>query len=192
MNCAMNPLTCDPARLTGLPETLILSRYENNYGGAVKRLNAIGERLAEVDWASAPVFVINGLRREALVWVLLTWSTESGGRSINGRQITPAPRRRTRLRCRWAERGLGCIELVPRATVVATPPPAWHSGAAGPPFSREISPFRARPQPLHHVASTIRVRHLPSLPQRGRHLPPGPARAQPARPRRLGPEQARA
>jgi Fe-Mn family superoxide dismutase len=67
MNYAMKPLTCNPAGLAGLSEKLILSHYENNYGGAVKRLNAIGERLAELDWASAPVFVINGLKREELV-----------------------------------------------------------------------------------------------------------------------------
>ena len=37
--------------------------YENNYGGAVKRLNLIDERLAELDFA-APGFLINGLKRE--------------------------------------------------------------------------------------------------------------------------------
>jgi Fe-Mn family superoxide dismutase len=67
MNYAMKPLACDPAKLGGLSEKLILSHYENNYGGAVKRLNAISERLAELDWPAAPVFVINGLKREELV-----------------------------------------------------------------------------------------------------------------------------
>jgi Fe-Mn family superoxide dismutase len=63
----MKPLSCDPAKLKGLSEKLIVSHYENNYGGAVKRLNAIAERLAELDFAKAPVFVINGLKREELV-----------------------------------------------------------------------------------------------------------------------------
>jgi Fe-Mn family superoxide dismutase len=58
------PLSCDPSRLNGLSERLILSHWENNYGGAVKRLNAIEERLAGLDWATAPVFEINGLKRE--------------------------------------------------------------------------------------------------------------------------------
>jgi superoxide dismutase, Fe-Mn family len=34
---------------------------------AVKRLNAIGTQLAELDFAKAPIFVINGLKREELV-----------------------------------------------------------------------------------------------------------------------------
>jgi Fe-Mn family superoxide dismutase len=44
-----------------------VSHYENNYGGAVKRLNAIQENLAELDYLSAPGFLINGLKREELV-----------------------------------------------------------------------------------------------------------------------------
>lgn len=63
----MRALTCDPAALPGLSEKLIVSHYENNYGGAVKRLNAIGEQLAAIDPASAPVFVMNGLKREELI-----------------------------------------------------------------------------------------------------------------------------
>ena len=45
MNHAMKPLSCDPAKLSGLSEKLIVSHYENNYGGAVKRLNSITEQL---------------------------------------------------------------------------------------------------------------------------------------------------
>lgn len=63
----MKPLSCDPARLEGLSEKLIVSHYENNYGGAVKRLNAILEQLQALDFATAPVFVINGLKREELI-----------------------------------------------------------------------------------------------------------------------------
>ena len=61
------PLTCDPSRLKGLSERLIVSHHENNYGGAVRRLNAICEQLAGLDPASAPVFVVNGLKREQLI-----------------------------------------------------------------------------------------------------------------------------
>lgn len=67
MTYQIKPLTCNPSRLTGLSERMIVSHYENNYGGAVKRLNAITERLAELDYANAPVFVINGLKREELI-----------------------------------------------------------------------------------------------------------------------------
>ena len=63
----MKPLPCDPKRLRGLSEKLIVSHYENNYGGAVKRLNSITAKLAELDYGSAPVFVVNGLKREELI-----------------------------------------------------------------------------------------------------------------------------
>lgn len=63
----LKPLSCDPAKLKGLSEKLIVSHWENNYGGAVKRLSAIEQKLADLDWATAPVFVINGLKREELI-----------------------------------------------------------------------------------------------------------------------------
>jgi len=63
----IKPLSCDPARLKGLSEKLIVSHYENNYAGAVKRLNAITEQFAALDFSKAPVFVINGLKREELI-----------------------------------------------------------------------------------------------------------------------------
>src|SRR5215213_3363561 len=61
------PLPFKPPRLDGLSERLLASHYENNYGGALRRLNAIDKRLAELDWAAAPVFEINGLKREELI-----------------------------------------------------------------------------------------------------------------------------
>ena len=67
MTYAMKPLSCDPARIKGMSERMIVSHYENNYGGAVKRLNLIGEKLAELDYANAPGFLFNGLKREELV-----------------------------------------------------------------------------------------------------------------------------
>jgi Fe-Mn family superoxide dismutase len=67
MTYKMKPLSCDPARIKGMSERLIISHYENNYGGAVKRLNLIEEKLAELDYATAPGFLINGLKREELV-----------------------------------------------------------------------------------------------------------------------------
>jgi Fe-Mn family superoxide dismutase len=67
MTTMMKPLACDPKRIKGMSETLIVSHYENNYGGAVKRLNAITEQLAALDFATAPGFVVNGLKREELI-----------------------------------------------------------------------------------------------------------------------------
>jgi len=60
-------LSCDPARVRGMSERLIVSHYENNYCGAVKRLNLIEEQLAGLDPASAPGFLLNGLKREELI-----------------------------------------------------------------------------------------------------------------------------
>ncbi len=64
---AMKKLPFDPAKVPGLSEKLLVSHYENNYGGAVKRLNAITAQLATLDVTAAPVFVINGLKREELI-----------------------------------------------------------------------------------------------------------------------------
>ena len=67
MDLQMKPLTLDLSKLDGLSQKLIASHYENNYAGAVKRLRAIRKHLGELDWSNAPVFVINGLKREELV-----------------------------------------------------------------------------------------------------------------------------
>lgn len=67
MTFSMKPLSCDPAQIKGISERLIISHYENNYGGAVKRLNMIEEKLAELDYANAAGFFINGLKREQLI-----------------------------------------------------------------------------------------------------------------------------
>jgi Fe-Mn family superoxide dismutase len=67
MRYQMRRLACEPSALKGLSEKLIVSHYENNYGGAVKRLNSICDQLANLDPAQAPVFVLNGLKREQLI-----------------------------------------------------------------------------------------------------------------------------
>src|SRR6202166_4966999 len=63
----IKPLSFDPKAIKGMSEKVLVSHYENNYVGAVKRLNAICTQLAELDFAKAPIFVINGLKREELV-----------------------------------------------------------------------------------------------------------------------------
>jgi Fe-Mn family superoxide dismutase len=60
-------LPFDPSKVKGLSQKLLESHYENNYIGAVKRLNAITAQLASLDVATAPVFVVNGLKREELI-----------------------------------------------------------------------------------------------------------------------------
>src|SRR5258708_6090649 len=61
------PLSLDPKSIKGISEKVLVSHYENNYVGAVKRLNAIGAQLAELDFAKAPNFMVNGLKREELI-----------------------------------------------------------------------------------------------------------------------------
>ena len=67
MTYVVKPLSFEPTKLKGLSEKLIVSHWENNYGGAVRRLNAIAAQLAELDFAKAPIFAINGLKREELI-----------------------------------------------------------------------------------------------------------------------------
>jgi len=61
------PIAFKPGRLNGLSVRLIASHYENNYGGAVRRLNAIKADLAKLQVAAAPGFIVNGLKREELI-----------------------------------------------------------------------------------------------------------------------------
>jgi Fe-Mn family superoxide dismutase len=61
------PLPFDPKNIRGLSEKILVSHYENNYIGAVNRLNAIAEQLADLDFDKAPGFQINGLKREELI-----------------------------------------------------------------------------------------------------------------------------
>jgi superoxide dismutase, Fe-Mn family len=64
----LKPLPFDPAKLDGFSEKLIRSHWENNYGGSVKALNAVKQRLAGLlDDANTPPFVYNDLKREHLL-----------------------------------------------------------------------------------------------------------------------------
>jgi len=67
MTYDVKPLPIDPSRVKGLSEKLVKSHFDNNYTGAVKRLNAITAELAKLDWPAESNFVINGLKREELI-----------------------------------------------------------------------------------------------------------------------------
>lgn len=67
MNIAIQPLPFDPSTLNGLSEKLVRSHHQNNYCGAVKRLNAIRAELGKKSFATAPGFELNGLKREELI-----------------------------------------------------------------------------------------------------------------------------
>jgi Fe-Mn family superoxide dismutase len=67
MDALIRPLPFDAGTLRGLSEKLLASHHQNNYGGAVKRLNAIRAQLAGTAFASVPGFLLNGLKREELI-----------------------------------------------------------------------------------------------------------------------------
>ena len=67
MDARIQDLPFDPASLHRLSPGLIASHHQNNYGGAVKRLNAIRTQLATTAFSTAPGFQLNGLKREELV-----------------------------------------------------------------------------------------------------------------------------
>src|SRR5207248_4098717 len=67
MRYQLKPIHCRPWTLSYLSVKLIESHYENNYGGALRRLNAISEQLESLDFDKTPAHVLNGLKREELV-----------------------------------------------------------------------------------------------------------------------------
>jgi Fe-Mn family superoxide dismutase len=60
-------LPFDPGSITGLSAKLLTSHHDNNYVGAVKRLGAITSEFGKLDPATAPGFMLNGLKREELI-----------------------------------------------------------------------------------------------------------------------------
>src|SRR3954469_18426322 len=67
MRYQIKPIHCRPWTLSYLSVKLIESHYENNYGGALRRLNAITEQLESLDFEKTPAHLLNGLKREQLV-----------------------------------------------------------------------------------------------------------------------------
>ena len=61
------PLSFNPSKLTGLSEKLLTSHHQNNYGGAVKNLNAVELELAKVT-KDTPGFQVNALRERELTY----------------------------------------------------------------------------------------------------------------------------
>ena len=60
------PIPVRPWTLNGMSERLIVSHYENNYGGAVRTLNAVRRELAALE-PSAPADRLRALKREELL-----------------------------------------------------------------------------------------------------------------------------
>jgi Fe-Mn family superoxide dismutase len=66
MRYNLTPIHCRPWLLNQLSQKLIESHYENNYGGALRRLNAITERLETLDFAKTPPYALAALKRDQL------------------------------------------------------------------------------------------------------------------------------
>jgi Fe-Mn family superoxide dismutase len=58
------PMPCKPWTLSGLSERLIVSHYEDDYGAAVRSLNAIRSAIEALDLEAAPAYQIRALKRE--------------------------------------------------------------------------------------------------------------------------------
>ncbi len=67
MRYSLKPIFCRPWTLNGLSVALIESHYENNYGGVLRRLNAISQQLESIDFAKTPGHILNALKREELI-----------------------------------------------------------------------------------------------------------------------------
>ena len=67
MRYQLAPISTRPWLLNGLSLRLIESHYENHYGGALRRLNAITEQLESLDFEKTPGHVVNSLKREELI-----------------------------------------------------------------------------------------------------------------------------
>ena len=66
MRYEVTPIHCRPWTLNGISLKLIESHFENNYGGALRKLNAVSAQLENLDYATAPPYLVAGLKREEL------------------------------------------------------------------------------------------------------------------------------
>jgi Fe-Mn family superoxide dismutase len=90
MRYQLAPIYCRPWLLLGLSPKLIESHYENNYGGAMRRLNTITAQLESIDYATTPGYVVNGLKREQLIALNSTLLHELYFASLGGAQAGTA------------------------------------------------------------------------------------------------------
>lgn len=90
MNYQIRPLTLNPDQLSGFSNRLITSHHENNYSGAVKRLNAIRNELAALDWSNAATFTINGLKRGELIAANSAFLHEQYFDNLGGNGVLPS------------------------------------------------------------------------------------------------------
>ena len=92
MDARIHDLPFDPASMKDLSEKLLRSHHQNNYGGAVKRLNAIRAQWHATPPATQPGFMLNGLKREELIAAnsMLLHELYFGSLGGDGKSMTPA------------------------------------------------------------------------------------------------------
>lgn len=84
-------LPFDPSGLQGLSERLVRSHHDNNYLGALARLNAIRERWQGLSTDTAPGFELNGLKREELLAANSVWLHELYFDGLGGSDMPMPP-----------------------------------------------------------------------------------------------------
>src|ERR1700726_4797396 len=66
MRYRLAPLYCRPWTLNGISPRLIESHYENNYGAALNRLNAISQEIEQFDFTNASDQSLARLKRDEI------------------------------------------------------------------------------------------------------------------------------
>src|SRR5215470_8255201 len=84
MNYRVAPLFCRPWTLNGNSPRLIESHYENNYGGAVARLNATSRELETLDIKTTSGEAIGRPKRDEMAALNLTLLHELYFASLGG------------------------------------------------------------------------------------------------------------
>ncbi|MFO1269416.1 MAG: hypothetical protein U1F67_23290 [Rubrivivax sp.] len=119
MDAIAQDLPFDAATLRGLSDKLLASHHRNNYGGAVKRLNAIRAELAGTSFAGVREYRLNGLKREELI------------ATVHGHEVSRAAA--MRLRARWYERATWrAASKAGRLPAARSPRSPWEAGRDAP------------------------------------------------------------
>jgi superoxide dismutase, Fe-Mn family len=84
MTYSIAPLFCRPWTLNGISARLIESHYENHYGSAVRRLNALAREIHALDPATTSPEILRRLKRDELVWLNSTLLHELYFASLGG------------------------------------------------------------------------------------------------------------
>lgn len=90
MRYRLAPLYCRPWTLNGISPRLIESHYENNYGGALNRLNAISEEIEQFDFGNTSDQSLARLKRDETAALNSTLLHELYFASLGGDGRVPA------------------------------------------------------------------------------------------------------